>query len=252
VLSTLYAVLFYVATILLIVGTGMKVLKYARTPAPLKIPVSPAPRTKKGVWFRMFKEVAFFQSLFKSNKWIWIFAVLFHAGMLLVVLRHIRYFTQPVWWWVELIQPIGVYASFAMLIGLGGLLVRRIVVPRVRYISNPSDYLMLILFLGIVITGMMMKFVMGTDVLMVKAFFLGLMRFQILELPMQPGVLIHLALVAILMIIFPISKLMHAPGVFFAPSRTQVDNAREFRHLSAWASQLPPLPEGIPDAEEGK
>lgn len=251
-LSTLYAVLFYVATVLLIVGTGMKVLKYARTPAPLKIPVSPAPRTKRGVWFRMFKEVAFFQSLFKSNKWIWIFAVLFHLGMLLVVLRHIRYFIQPVWWWVELIQPFGVYASFAMLIGLGGLLLRRIILPRIRYISSPSDYLMLILFLGIVITGMMMKFVMGTDVLMVKAFFLGLMRFQILELPMQPGVLIHLALVAILMIIFPISKLMHAPGVFFAPSRTQVDNAREFRHLSAWASQLPPLPEGIPDAEEGK
>lgn len=251
-LSTLYAVLFYVATIFLIVGTGMKVVKYARTPAPLKIPVSPAPRTKRGVWFRMFKEVAFFQSLFKSNKWIWIFAVLFHAGMLLVLLRHIRYFTQPVWWWVELIQPIGVYASFAMLIGLGGLLLRRIVVPRIRYISSPSDYLMLVLFLGIVVTGMLMKFVMGTDVLMVKAFFLGLMRFEILELPTQPGVLIHLALVAILMIIFPISKLLHAPGVFFAPSRTQVDNAREFRHLSAWASQLPPLPEGIPDAEEGK
>ena len=250
-LSTLYAVLFYVATIIMIVGTGMKVFKYARTPAPLKIPVSPAPRTKRGVWFRMFKEVAFFQSLFKSNKWIWIFAVLFHAGMLLVLLRHLRYFTQPVWWWVDLIQPIGVYASFAMLLGLSGLLVRRIVVPRIRYISSPSDYLMLILFLGIVITGMGMKFVMGADILMVKQFFLGLMRFQINELPMQAGVLIHLALVAILMIIFPISKLLHAPGVFFAPSRTQVDNAREFRHLSAWASQLPPLPEGIPEEGEG-
>jgi len=249
VLSTLYAVLFYVATVILIVGTGMKVLKFARTPAPLKIPVSPAPRTKKGVWFRMFKEVAFFQSLFKSNKWIWIFAVLFHAGMLLVLLRHIRYFTQPVWGWVELIQPIGVYASFAMLIGLAGLLIRRIVVPRIRYISNPSDYLMLILFLGIVITGMGMKFVMPVDILAVKQFFLGLMRFQINELPASPAILIHLGLVALLMIIFPISKLMHAPGVFFAPSRTQVDNAREFRHLSAWANQLPPLPEGIP--EEG-
>jgi len=249
VLSTLYAVLFYVATIFMIVGTAMKVLKYARTPAPLKIPVSPAPRTKKGVWFRMFKEVAFFQSLFKSNKWIWIFAVLFHAGMLLVVLRHIRYFTQPVWGWVELIQPIGVYASFAMLIGLLGLLIRRIVVPRIRYISDPSDYLMLILFLGIVITGMGMKFVMPVDILAVKQFFLGLMRFQINELPASPAILTHLGLVAVLMIIFPISKLMHAPGVFFAPSRTQVDNAREFRHLSAWANQLPPLPEGIP--EEG-
>ena len=137
----------------------------------------------------------------------------------------------------------------AMLIGLGGLLARRIVVPRIRYISDPSDYLMLILFLGIVITGMGMKFVMPVDILAVKQFFLGLMRFQINELPMNPGVLIHLGLVAILMIIFPISKLMHAPGLFFAPSRTQVDNAREFRHLSAWAKQLPPLPEGIP--EEG-
>jgi len=252
VLSTLYAVLFYVATVILIVGTGMKVARYARTPAPLKIPVSPAPRTKRGVWFRMFREVAFFQSLFKSNKWIWIFAVLFHFGMLLVLLRHLRYFTQPVWWWVELIQPFGVYASFAMLAGLGGLLARRIVVPRIRYISNPSDYLMLALFLGIVISGMGMKFLMPVDILAVKQFFLGLMRFQINELPAQPGVLIHLGLVAILMIIFPISKLLHAPGVFFAPSRTQVDNAREFRHLSAWANQLPPLPEGIPEAEEGK
>ena len=250
-LSTLYAVLFYVATIVLIVGTGMKVAKYARTPAPLKIPVSPAPRTKKGVWFRMFKEVAFFQSLFKSNKWIWIFAVLFHAGMLLVLLRHFRYFTQPVWGWVELIQPIGIYASFAMLIGLAGLLIRRIVVPRIRYISDPSDYLMLILFLGITITGMGMKFVMPVDILAVKQFFLGLMRFQINELPANPAILIHLGLVGFLMIIFPISKLMHAPGVFFAPSRTQVDNAREFRHLSAWANQLPPLPEGIPEEGEG-
>jgi nitrate reductase gamma subunit len=110
---------------------------------------------------------------------------------------------------------------------------------------------MLLLLIGIGATGLTMKFVMPVDILMVKQFFLGLMRFQINELPMHPGVLIHLGLVAILMIIFPISKLMHAPGLFFAPSRTQVDNAREFRHLSAWASQLEDLPESIP-TEEGK
>ncbi len=249
-LSTLYAVLFYVATILLIVGTGMKVLKYAKTPAPLKIPVSPAPRTKKGVVLRMGREVTLFQSLFKSNRWIWIFAILFHYGMLLVLLRHLRYFTQPVWWWVELVQPFGIYAGFAMVAGLGGLLFRRIVVNRIRYISNPSDYLMLLLLIGIGITGLGMKFLSPVDILAVKTFFLGLMRFEINPLPMHFGLLLHLGLVAILMIIFPISKLMHAPGLFFAPSRTQVDNAREFRHLSAWASQLPPLPETIPDAEE--
>jgi len=251
VLSTLYAVLFYVATILLVVGTGMKVMKYARTPAPLKIPVSPAPRTKKGVALRMGKEVLFFQSLFKSNTWIWIFAMLFHWGMLLALLRHLRYFTDPVWWWVELVQPFGIYAGFAMMLGLLGLLFRRIFVNRIRYISAPSDYLMLLLIIGIGFTGLGMKFLSPVDIIAVKVFFLGLMHFQINPLPVHPGLLIHLGLVATLMIIFPISKLIHAPGLFFAPSRTQVDNAREFRHLSAWASQLPPLPEGIPNDEKG-
>jgi len=251
VIATVYAVLFYVATILLVVGTGMKVLKYARTPQPLKIPVSPAPRTRIGVVFRMLREVLLFESLFKSNKWIWVLGYLFHWGMLLVLLRHLRYFTQPVWWWVDIIQPIGIYAGFAMLAGLLGLFARRIFQERIRYISSPSDYLMLALLMLIAFSGLMMKFVSHTDVIMVKAYMLGLMRFQIGVLPLTPTLLVHLGAVALLMIIFPISKLMHAPGLFFSPSRTQVDNARKFRHLSAWASQLPPLPEGIPEKEEG-
>ena len=39
--------------------------------------------------------------------------------------------------------------------------------------------------------------------------------------------LVHLALVALLMIVFPISKLMHAPGLFFSPTRNQADTSRE-------------------------
>jgi len=252
VISTVYAVLFYVATLMMVVGTGMKVLKYARTSAPLKIPVSPAPRTKRGVWFRMAREVVLFESLFKSNKWIWLFAYLFHFGMLLVLLRHFRYFQMEIWWWVELVQPFGKYASFAMLAGLIGLLIRRIFQQRIRYISAPSDYLMLALLLLIAVSGTMMTFVSKVDIISVKAFMLGLLRFRIETMPVEPVLLIHLGSVALLMIIFPISKLMHAPGLFFSPSRTQVDNAREFRHLSAWAAQLPDLPEGIPAPEEKK
>jgi hypothetical protein len=40
------------------------------------------------------------------------------------------------------------------------------------------------------------------------------------------------------MIVFPISKLLHAPGVFFSPSRNQIDNARERRHIAPWAREL--------------
>lgn len=238
-LSILYAILFYAATILLVVGLGRKIAQYARTPAPLKIPTMPAPTTQTGVVLRVATEVVFFRQLFKSNKWIWLFGWMFHMGLFLVLARHLRYFTEPVWTWVVLIQPFGKYAAFAMVAGLGGLWARRILVERIRYISAPSDHLMLALLLGIGLTGMGMTFVSHVDIVGLKAFLLGLMRFDWSHsLPSDALLLIHLLLVAILMIIFPISKLLHAPGVFFSPTLNQVDNAREKRHLAPWAAEL--------------
>lgn len=237
-MTIIYAGLFYIATLLLVVGLAYKIIDYSRTPAPLVIPTTPAPTTQAGVAYRMFKEVVVFESLFKSNKWIWVFGWLFHFGLLLVLLRHLRYFTQPVWTWVDVLQPFGKYASFLMVIGLVGLLARRFLVDRVRYISTPSDYLMLVLLLGIGITGMLMTFVAHTDIVALKQFILGLMYLDIQPLPQDPILLVHLALVALLMAIFPISKLLHAPGLFFSPTRNQVDNPRERRHIAAWAARL--------------
>jgi [DsrC]-trisulfide reductase subunit M len=238
VLSVSFAILFYVATTVLVVGVGMKIRKYARSPAPLKIPTTPAPVTQSGVVLRMAREVVFFESLFKSNKWIWLFGWTFHMSMWLVLIRHLRYFTQPVWEWVVFAQPYGTYAGFTMLAGLLGLWARRFLVERIRYISSPSDHLMLALLVGIVASGLSMRFVLRTDIIMVKNYMLGLLRLRIETLPSDPLLLLHLALVAILMLIFPISKLLHAPGIFFSPTRNQIDNPREKRHLVAWAAKL--------------
>ena len=237
-MSVLFAILFYAATAILVLGLAYRIRKYIVTPAPLKIPTTPAPTTRAGVAFRMLKELTIFESLFKSNKWIWIFGWLFHFGLLLVLLRHLRYFTDPVWWWVELLQPFGKYASFAMLLGLVGLLLRRIVVDRVRYISAPSDYLMLLLIIAIGASGALMTFVTHTDIVTLKYYLLGLMVFDIRTLPADPILMIHLLLVILLMVIFPVSKLLHAPGVFFSPTRNQVDNPREQRHVAPWAIKL--------------
>jgi nitrate reductase gamma subunit len=187
---------------------------------------------------RIFREVVFFESLFKGAKWTWLFGWAFHMGLFLVLLRHGRYFLEEVCLPIELIQPFGIYAGIAMVLGLLGLLARRVVVDRVRYISAPSDYLMLLLLILIGASGLVMKFLVHTDVVAVKHFFIGLMRLQLHELPADPVLLVHLALVALLMLIFPISKLLHAPGIFFSPTRNQVDNPREKRHLVEWARRL--------------
>jgi nitrate reductase gamma subunit len=186
----------------------------------------------------MAKEVVVFESLFKSNKWIWVFGWIFHMSLFLVLARHLRYFQEQPWFLVNIIQPFGKYAAFGMVIGLAGLLLRRIVVDRVRYISAPSDYLMLIMLLIIGISGLVMSFVVHTDIIAVKEFFLNWMGFSIAELPFSVPLMVHLSLVALLMIIFPFSKLLHAPGVFFSPTRNQVDNPREKRHISDWAAKL--------------
>lgn len=237
-LTVAYALLFYVATAVLLVGVGRKIYQFAKTPAPLKIPTTPAPTGTTGVAMRMMREVVFFESLFKGAKWTWLFGWVFHMALFLVLLRHVRYFQDPVFFPIELIQPFGIYAGFAMVIGLFGLFARRVLVDRVRYISGPSDYLMLVLLGLIGISGLMMKFVEHTDIVAVKKFFIGLMTFNMSNLPADPVLLIHLTLVALLMIIFPISKLLHAPGIFFSPTRNQVDNPREKRHLADWAKQF--------------
>jgi nitrate reductase gamma subunit len=242
-LTIAFAALFYAATILLVVGLARRLTMYWKTPAPLKIPTTPAPVTRGGVALRMFREVVFFESLFKATKWTWLFGWLFHTALFLVLFRHLRYFTEMEWLMavVAFVSPVFIYLSFALIIGLLGLWARRLFVDRVRYISAPSDHLMLLLLLLIGVSGTLTTFVAHTDVVAVKGFFRALMTFDFAgmpNLPTDPLMVVHLLLVAVLMIVFPISKLLHAPGVFFSPSRNQVDNPREQRHVADWARQL--------------
>ena len=236
--SILIGILFYFATLMFVVGLVYRINTYWRTPAPLLIPTTPAPTTQTGVVLRMTREVVFFESLFKANLWTWSMGWLFHASLALVVVRHLRYFTEPVWGWVAVAQPFGMYAGLTMLLGLCGLWIRRLFVERIRYISTPSDHLMLVLLIGIAASGLLMSFVTHADVITVKTFFLGWMQLDIRPLPADFVLYFHLLSVAALLAIFPISKLLHAPGVFFSPSRNQADNPREKRHIAPWAAEL--------------
>lgn len=245
-MSTLIALLLTAATLVMIIGLLVKIKQYHSTPAPLKIPVTPAPKSTGGVVIRLAKEVIFFAALFRSNKWTWLFGWMFHIALALAFLRHLRYVIDPEgmlgFMWplinLEIVQSFGKYAGFAMVAGLLGLFGRRIFVQRVRYISSPSDYLMLILFMFIAFSGLIMSFVSHVDIVQVKAFMLGILNLDPQDLPFSVPLLIHLVLVSILGLILPVSKLLHIPGVFYSPARNQVDNPREKRHISNWAKKL--------------
>ncbi len=236
VISIFFTALFYISLIVFLVGMARKIYQFWITPVPLKIPTAPTPLTQTGVVMRMMREVALFESLFKSNKWIWLFGWLFHFGLLLVLIRHIRYFWPGDLPDIFLLTQPFKYAAFAMVIGLIGLMLRRIFVERIRYISAPSDYLMLIMLIIIGVSGAVMTFTSShTDIIMVKEFASGLVSFNWANLPTEVHFLVHIFLVFVLMAVFPISKLLHVPGIFFSPTRNQVDDARLKRHISSWA-----------------
>jgi len=214
-----------------------------------------------GVIGRMFLEVCCFRSLFRntkvevlsdkekvnyiSTKYLWAAAMAFHWSMLIVVFRHFRFFVEPVPQIVEWVQiadgffQIGVpvfYATSVVLVAsLAYLLLRRLADAKVKYISLPTDYFALYLLLGIAISGILMRHLEKVDIVNVKAAIAGWASFQ-LVVPEGVGFMyfIHVFLVSVLLVYFPFSKLLHAPGIFLSPTRNLANNNRATRHVNPW------------------
>lgn len=237
-LSSVFNLLAYLAAAIFLVGFLRKVVLYFQTPSPLKIPTTPAPKTAGGVVMRLIPEVLLFRSLLKggtAEKILWFGGWVFHVSFLLIVLRHLRFFTYPVPGWVMSFQQIGIWAGLIFPLALLILIVRRFTNDRLAVISLFQDYFILVLIILIGLTGLLLKYFIRTNLVDVKAFILGLLTFSPVQMPDSPLFLIHFSLVLLLLVYFPFSKLMHAWGVLVSPTRSQADNPREVRHLTPWA-----------------
>jgi len=230
------------AVVLFVVGLVGRIVKYANTPSPLKIPTTPAPMNKPGVVWRMFVDIIFFGSLFKGNKWTWIGGILFHYAFLLVVIRHLRYFFYPEPSWVMQMQAVGIYAGIVLPIAVLYLMFRRTSVDRTVYVSSLADYFILILLLCIAGTGLLMKYYVRPFMVDVKGFIFNLVTLNVTELsvPLEPIFILHFLFVCTLLAYFPYSKLLHMGGIFFSPTRFMVDNPRKERHVNPWSPNLKP------------
>jgi nitrate reductase gamma subunit len=273
----------YLAVIVFVVGFTRKVLGWSRSAVPFAIPTTAGqaksfdwiqdakldnPSSKFGVFLRMVLEVFTFRSLFRNTRmklkegklfyqleiFLWVGALAFHYAFLTVLLRHTRFFLEPVPWWVQMLENIDSFFRFEILypqfqFGLPGvylsgivllaavtyLAVRRIVIPPVRYISLASDYFPLILIFGIAFTGIMMRYVTKIDINAAKQLAMGLVTLHP-TVPEGIGAIfyIHLFFVCTLLAYFPYSKLMHLGGIFLSPTRNMLGNTRAYRHVNPW------------------
>jgi nitrate reductase gamma subunit len=279
----------YLAILTFVVGFAYRVISWTRSPVPFAIPTTGG-QQKSLPWVqhsqfdnpvkgwqvvgRMALEILTFRSLFRNTRmkltqggrlayqleiFLWVGALAFHYAFLVVLIRHLRFFTEPVPYFVQLVENIdsffrveiiypllkfgvpGVYLSgFVLLAAVSYLFLRRLFVRQVKYISIASDYFPLFLIFGIAFSGILMRYFTKTDVTAAKELTLGLITFR----PTIPeGIsavfFVHVFLVSILIAYFPFSKLMHLGGVFLSPTRNMPTDTRARRHVNPWNYPVP-------------
>jgi nitrate reductase gamma subunit len=265
----------YVAVFLFIIGFIYRVLKWGSSPVPFHIPTVcgqqkslpwikadniDSPSTTGGVVKRLALEILLFRSLLKNEKveveapqkllfrtsvLLWLGAMAFHWSFLVILLRHLRFFLEPLPSAMVVLQrldsifqnllPILYISDVIILIALGYLLLRRVIYPHVKYISLPSDYFVLFMIAGIVLSGVLMRLIFKVDLVQVKEWVMAMLSFR----PMPPkGVnllfYIHLFFVSLLIAYFPLSKLMHMPGILLSPTKNLKNISRNDRHFNPW------------------
>lgn len=277
----------YLAVLIFLVGFAYRIMGWASSPVPFRIPTTCGqqktlawipnaaidnPTTKGGVFVRMLLEIFLFRSLFRNTQmsfkdtpggvriayrweiWLWAFALAFHYAFLVTVLRHMRFFFEPVPVCIQMLETVDSFFRIEFLdtwiqIGLPGiylsglvlfaavtfLFLRRLFIDKVRYISLASDFFPLFLIMGIALTGIIMRYFVKTDIVGAKELAYGLVTFK----PVIPETLsslfyIHIFLVSVLLAYFPFSKLMHMGGIFLSPTRNMTTDTRARRHVNPW------------------
>jgi len=267
------------AFVIFVVGFVAKIIGWAKSPVPFRIPTTGGqqqsldwitqnkwdnPSTGPQTAMRMFLEIVTFRSLFRntkvvlkhdegknpivayvSNKWLWLFAILFHYSFLIIVLRHMRLFLQPVPMFIQGIEfvdsvmqiyaPILYQTDTLILAGAGFLLARRLFDAKLRYISLVNDYFPLMLILAIALSGMYMRYIAKVDVMAIKEVVMGLTTFHFkAPVGIDISFFVHVFLVSTLLVYFPFSKLMHLGGVFLSPTRNLPNDTRMHHHENPW------------------
>ncbi len=264
-----------IAFIIFLGGFIYKIISWARSPVPFCIPTVcgqqkslpwiktdsiQSPSTTWGLIRRMALEILLFNSLFRndkaelkeskrltydSNKFLWLGGIIFHWSLLIIILRHLRLFAEPVPSTILLLQDIdGMFklglptfymSDILILIAMIMLLLRRIIHPQLRLISLFSDYFALFLLLGVAVSGFLMRHIYKIDIMAVKTSIMGIITFKPLIIEGLGLIFyIHVFLVCVLLSYLPFSKLMHMGGIFLSPTRNLMNNSRIKRHINPW------------------
>ncbi len=224
----IFLILPYVTIFVFVVGLIWRIRIWWAKPRA-KAVLFPAAKSNSVVVRRVVGDIVLFGKTFSMSKSLWIMTVLFHLGLLLVVLGHIRTVIEIgfLWRWFN-VQGEGIdHVAFAMGMTAGGLVLAGVILlltrrftPKMRVLSIFDDYFVLGMLLMIILTGLSMRLWMPIHADEIQRYARGV-------LTLQPAVEInnvlfawHFFLALVLIMYLPFSKLVHVVSKPVAESWT--------------------------------
>ena len=223
----------YIALAIFVGGMTYQLYRWRqKSPIEAHMSLYPRPQGRLARLGEVLVDMFTMKGILRVNKPLWAGGFMMHVGLLLLLVGHVRvatdyYFLWNLLHWGEAEQHTfssvaGLSAGVLFLVPLFYLLLRRWS-GSVKWLSTPEDYFLLVLLISIAVTGTHMRLVLEVDQHAMRSFRQRKALFHSRPVPDSAAAsfVYHFALVQLLMIYFPFSKLVHTIGAVFSKMVTQ-------------------------------
>lgn len=207
----------YTSFVFMAAGIGWRLWQWRRkTPSPVRLGIFPKPTGRRKV-LRISLDTLLFPQLAEIAPAFWLVVIVFHASLLTVFIGHLHLFsTFP--GTLEAVlnraaEPVGGTAGVLWALTASCLLGRRMCMPY-RATSSAGDYLLLLLLLGVILTGCLLRYA-DLELAVCREYFSSLLVLRPAlpaELTVSPYrwlLAAHMVLASLLLACIPFSKLIH-------------------------------------------
>jgi len=218
-LSYLIIVFGYLAILIFILGVAYRIWNWAHLPTGFSWGLFPKP-TRSTFTSLIWKAFAW-PTLLKADKWLWIGALFFHLGMLLLFLGHLGVFADMVAFGESIGMPaeasyrVGVVAGIVVGIVLIFYSLRRVFVTKAQEISSFADYFWLLALLAVVVVGIYARVFHEVSSDAVREFAISVVTLRPILPPENGWFLAHTLLSELFIIYAVMGKPIHFVGQLF-------------------------------------
>ncbi len=218
----------WVSVPFLVVATALRVYRWSRVPrSAMRLGLLGKQEAGPGKWLKLARDSFVFPQVLDLDRCMWWFVISLHLAGTALFIGHLNLVSEFTFLSRALgdrgMERFALWSGGAiaivLLVALPYFLIRRLTPPG-RSVSVPGDYFLLALLMFLILTGSQMRFFSDVPTGAYREYVQSLFSFDpripaALDAPAARWFLgVHVTLANVLMIYFPMSKLMHFVASF--------------------------------------